>query len=213
MKSGIWMTVFLCVACRPEPGDPDYPEPDDISFGDEDDGLLDGPDPYEEGDERLSLGAFYEGGYSEIVAIDDVTNHYYIYSSTYTQDSDLQDRVEGRVSDVLIMGSAGWFGGGIHWDGGGDLSDWTTLFVSMRSNDEGLENTEIRMTGGVEGGVSLADYGFAADGEWHELEIPLADIEDAGVDLSTITVALMFIGEGVVEGDELKVDNLYLTKD
>ena len=212
MLTPLW-TLALLAACRPDPGAPDYPTPDPVDFGGDEDGLLEGPDPYVDGEARLSLGLHYESGYSEIVPIDDITTHYYVYSSTYTEDTDSQDRIEGRVSTVLTMGSAGWFGGGVHWDGGRDLSDWTTMVLSLRSSDAALEGAELRMLGGLEGGVTLADYGFAADGAWHQVVIPLVDLDDAGVDLSAVTVAFMLIGEGVGDGDELKVDDLYLTQD
>ena len=204
--------LMLLIACRPDPGDPSYPDPDAISYGEED-GLLEGPDPYEDGDARLSFGLFYESGYSDLIQIDDVSNHYNVYDGTYSEEVDLQDRIEGRSSTVLVMGTAGWFGGGIHWDGGGDLSDWSTLFVSFRSSAAGLDDFDIRMNGGAEGGVLASDYGFSANGEWHNLAIPLTDFEGAGVDLATLTVPFILIGEGVSEGDELKIDNLYITKD
>jgi hypothetical protein len=212
MITALW-TIALLTACRPDPGSPTYPTPDPVDLGGDGSDLLEGPDPYVEGEARLSLGVHYESGYSEVVAIDDVTTHYYVYSSTYTEDTDSQDRVEGRVSTVLTIGNAGWFGGGIHWDGGRDLSDWTTMVLSLRSSDTALEGTELRMVGGVEAGVPLSDYGFAADGTWHQVVIPLADLDDEGVDLTAITVAFMLIGEGVGDGDELKVDDLYLTQD
>lgn len=202
------------LACRPDPGDPAYPDlgsaSDDTGEGSD---LPEGPDPYEEGEARLSLGAFYESGYSEIVPIDDTTTHYYIYSDTYSQGVDTQDVVEGRESAVIEHGDVGWFGGGITWDAGGDLSDWTTLYVSLRSGDDSFGNLSIRMLGGTEVALAAADYGWATDGQWNHLAFPLADFEAGGVDLGAVTGPFIFIGEGGAPGDLLKIDNLYLTQD
>jgi hypothetical protein len=203
---------LLLLGCRPDPGTPAYPDPDPLDSG-EDEGLPGGPDPYVEGEARLSYGIFYEGGSSVEIAIDDVERHYYVYSGTYTESEDSQDVVEGRVSTVIEVGSAGWFGGGVHWDAGVDLQDWTTLWVSLRSADAGFADFDLRMVGGVEGGVSVAAYGFAADGAWHHLSVPLADFAAAGVSLGTVTVGFMLLGEGQAAGETLKIDNLYLTAD
>ena len=52
------MIALLLFACRPDPGNPQYPEMGDLpNFG--------GPDPYEEGEDRLTLGLFYEMESSE----------------------------------------------------------------------------------------------------------------------------------------------------
>ncbi len=202
------------LACRPDPGDPSYPDAgasaDDTGEGP---GLPEGPDPYEEGEARLSLGAFYESGYSDIVEINDTTTHYYIYDSTFTQGVDTQDVVEGRESAVIEHGSVGWFGGGITWDGGEDLSDWTTLYVSLRSDDDAFSSLSIRMVGGEEGALTATDYGWSPDGQWQHLAFPLADFEAEDVDLTAVTGPFVMIGEGGSEGDELKIDNLYLTQD
>ena len=64
--------ALLC-ACRENPGLPVYPGMgSDTGVS----ALPQGPDPYEAGEKRLSLSIFYEGEYSDIVEIDNVTAHF-----------------------------------------------------------------------------------------------------------------------------------------
>lgn len=199
------LPLLTLVACHPEPGDPDYPEPGPLG-SDTDEELLGGPDPYEAGDDRLSLGIFYETGYSELIPLD----HYYVYDNTFgTAKSD--ERIEGYESDVIIRSSnQAWWGGGVHWDTPQDLSDWTTLYVSLYSED-GFANVDIKMVAGPEVAVVASTYGYTNDGEWHHLEIPLSAF--SGANLTNVTVPLILGGVGPTDGDELLVDNFYFTQD
>lgn len=215
MRARTLLLGLASVACRPEPGPPTYPSDDALSVDDTGGpSLPEGPDPYEEGEERLSLGLYYESGHSELIEINDVDAHYYIYETTYTEGVDLQDVVEGRESAVISHGALPWFGGGVTWDVARDLSSWTTLYVSLRSGDAGMETLNLHFTGGgTEAVVAMADYGWVPDGQWHHLAVPLADLADQGADLSQTTAPYVLIGEGGAEGETLKVDNLYFTKD
>lgn len=203
------LTSLALLGCREDPGDPDYPDYE--TTGEQDDGLPQGPDPYEEGEDRLSLGAFYEGDYSDLAEVDDLNVFYYIYDNTYTQSVDEQDVIEGRESAVIEIGSVGWWGGGIHPATTANLSDWTTLFVSFKSADADVA-VNLHFQGGGEFIVSAADYGFVPDDTWHNLAIPLSDLTDQGWVSSAAESYFMMIGEGT-SGSELKVDNLYYTAD
>lgn len=208
------LPILLLLACRPDPGDPSYPDPSWVDTGDtgEDDNFYEGPDPYQEGVPRLSFGAFYEGEASDYLIVDDVTRHYYIYSSTYTQTVDLIDRVEGYESAVIVHGGTAWWGGGINWDSSDDLSGWTTMHVSMRSSSATFASIELHLTGGeVEAVVFAEDHGWAADGEWHHLAVPLADFVSGGADLGSVTAPFVVVGGAGESGDELRVDNLYFS--
>jgi hypothetical protein len=204
--------LFALVACRLDPGDPSYPTPvpntQDTGGGDPD--FLPGSEPWE-GQDRLSLTLFYEGGFTDQVLIDELTVHYYVYEGTFTQEVDLIDRVEGLQSDVIVQTTLPWWGGGIHSDVALDLSAWTTLHVSLKSDV--VADFDLGMTGGVEGRASVADYGYAPDGAWHDLIIPLSDLTAQGVDLSAVTVALLLVAEGGAQGDRVHIDDLYLSKD
>jgi len=200
-----WATT----ACRPDPGKPDYPDPDPLTPGATNDDFLDGVDPWEPGEARLSFGLFYEGGASETLVVDDVTRHYYIWDSTYQQAPTL-DRIEGMQADELILEGVGWWGGGIAWDVPEDLSAWTTLHLALKSSDSALSTFDVVIGSGMtEAAVSVADHGFVADGSWHGLSIPLTDF--AGVDFSAVTAPFSLVGAGGQDGDAVLIDDLYLT--
>ncbi|MFT5680963.1 MAG: hypothetical protein ACI8RZ_001869 [Myxococcota bacterium] len=204
--------IFLALACRPDPGSPSYPDPSAVldSGSDSDDpDNYPGPDPYTAGESRLSLGAFYEGGYSELMPVDDVSIFFYVYSSTFSQATESTERIEGYVSDRITVGGVGWWGGGIQSNAAIDLSAWDTLHFSAMSED--VVDFDIRMQSGTEGTVDASSYGFTNDGEWHAMEIPLSDL--AGVTLSKVTGQFIFIGEGDPEGSVIFFDNLYYTAD
>ena len=203
---------WCCIAsaCRVDPGAPLYPEYP--PWVDVNDPFLPGPFPYVPGEDRLSIGAFYEGEASEAVPIDDVTVHYYIFESTYNQQVS-EDRVEGLQSDVLVVsGAQPWWGGGIIWDTSRDLSAWTTMHVSFLATDVLFEDMAIAVVGGgVEGRVAPSDYGFLADGAWHSLVIPLTAFP--GVQLGTVTTPASFVADFGTEDSELAIDDLYFTKE
>jgi len=198
---------LVLTACLPDVGDPNYPERP--IFVDPDDDFLDGATPWT-GQPRLSIGAYYEGGATETVLVDNATTHLYVYDSTFDSEP-TDERVEGTVADKLVASGVGWIGGGVHWDVPRDLTEWTHLNLSLFSEDAGLGNFTIGMNGGgVENSVSVSDYGFATDGEWHSLSIPL---EDIGVDLSSVSVALIMLADLVEDGEELIIDDVYFSQE
>lgn len=198
--------IFLLLACRPDPGTPTYPDPEPWVITDDADFYA---DPLEDGEERLGIGVFYEGEATETRVIDDTDTHFYIYSGTFT-DTKTDDRWEGYVADDLVNAGVGWWGGGVHWDTPYDLSGWDTLHVVARSATRADWN--LGLTGGTEVRIPVADYGFVADDAWYELEIPLADFEDGGADLTAVTVALLLVGESGSAGDTVTIDGVYFNR-
>ncbi len=197
--------ITLLLACRPELGAPSYPSPESW-LDDTGSSALPGPDPYVEGEPRLSLGIFYESDASEV----DPTDHFYIFENTFSVSSS-EERVEGLSSDVWTHTGGAWWGGGIYWDEARDLSAWSTLNLDLLAPAEGgIAGADLGMVGGGEARVDASDVGFSADGEWHHLVIPLADLAAGGADLTQVTVPLVVVGEGGAEGDVLYIDNLYL---
>ena len=201
-------TLVALAACRPELGPPQYPSFD--PFEDED--ALLGPFPDVEGTERLSIGEFYESGYSEIIEIDGAQANYFIYSDTYTQ-APSEDRIEGLVSSAItVSGAQPWWGGGIIWDPTIDLSGWTTLHVSLLAEDGLFDGTNVAIgSSTLEARVAAADYGFEADGQWHNLVIPVSDF--TGVDMSDIRVAFSLIADLGTPDATILVDDVYYTKE
>jgi hypothetical protein len=219
-------SAFLLMGCRPDPGVPEYLNAEDFSKqGAAPAEPLDGPDPFVVGEARLSLGAFYEGGSSQQIPIDDISTHFYIYglesdmTPTFSIKSDKDVVQEGLVSDRVLHGGTPWWGGGIHWDSARDLSEWTTLFVSFYSSDEAFAKVEIQVQTEdgqdpekvAETAVDAADYGYANDGAWYHLAIPLADFSMAN--WKKVRAPFVMVGASGEKGAALYVDNVYLSKD
>jgi len=202
---------LLLLACRPRPdGPPVYPEPG--TFTDTLDPNLPGPYPYVDGEARLSVGVFYEGQASESIAIGAGAD-YFIYDGTYTQ-SRSDDRVEGFESAQLeLTGAGGFFGGGVTWVPGRDLSAWTTMHISLKSSDAVTGDVELRMIGGGNDGIVRArTRGFSPDGAWHSLVIPLSDFTTQGVDLTNVTEPIQLISPATEPQAVLLVDDLFFTQ-
>lgn len=207
---------FAAGACVPDPGPAPYV--DGFFPGrdtGEDDLPLPGPDPYVAGEDRLFIGLFYEGEFSEAVLLNNVNTHWYIYADEWTSVETISmyaddDRVEGSVSDIMMHAGNAWWGGGIHWDTPRSLAKWNELHISLKSADSSFETFNLTISGGGEIALPVTDYGYTNDGEWHNLVIPLSDYVDAGLDLSAVDKPLMFQGGAGESGHILKVDNVYL---
>jgi hypothetical protein len=213
------VTLALVAGCRADPGAPDYSSHADLRRPTIDAGVdLRGPKPFVEGEERLALGLFYEGGASERVLIDGVGVHYYIFTLegsgrlTYTQETS-SDRVEGALSDRLVLEGTPWWGGGLIYDTPRDLSRWRVLAVSLRSSSPSLAALALRFQSGTparEVSLDAREHGWAADGEWHSLRIPIAALEALGFDSRAVRAPFILGGTGGDSGESLLVDDLYL---
>lgn len=206
-RSIVTLALVAAAACRPMPeGAPKYPVYEEYRSADD----LEGPFPYVEGEPRLSFGVFYEGGFSEEIPIDDTVTHYYIYETTYTQ-APSSDRIEGTMSDALTV-RLNWLGGGIVWDAPRDLSAWTTLHASFKSDDALFEDlgVQIESPAGLTRRI-ISDYGFVADGEWHSIAIPLEDF--AGVNFSQVDIPISFLADTASTGSVVLVDDVYYTQE
>lgn len=207
--------VLALSGCRPDPGVPDYSSHVGL-FGDGgSQEVKPGPFPYVEGTRRLAFGAFYEGGASDRLPLD----NYFIFSDSYsTQPSD--ERVEGLQSDQLVFKGTGFWGGGLFWDQPTDLSGWSTLHVSLNSADRGLAVIAVRVlyfgpppgNAEVTLGVKANDYGYTNDGQWHHLAIPLSAF--TGLDVSRMrspfTIGNDPGGGTAGVGEVLLIDNVYV---
>lgn len=219
-------------ACRKELGPADYSSHEGLALdGGPRPEPLPGTDPYLPGEHRLSLGLFYEGEVSQRYPLDperlclrvphaEPLRCYFIFTTEdtgelqYEQDT-VADRVEGTLSDRFTLTGTPFWGGGILWDQPTDLAAWSTLAVALKSSDPAFARVTITLQS--DGGearsasVEATDYGYANDGEWHALRIPLADF--AGADLSAVTAPLLLGGPGNTAGARLLVDEVYLTRD
>lgn len=202
-------------ACRPDAGASDYASQEPFeaegSGGGGPSNELEGPDPWVAGEDRLSIGAFYEGGSSDLVPIDEETTHLYVYESTLRL-LPTTTRVEGLEATAIEHAGGAWWGFGVHWDIPRDMTAWTTLHVSLRTDVAGFDAVEFGMND-ADGTytVQASDYGWATDDTWHHLAIPLTDLDDAGLSRDRVTAALVVLGGPGANGDQLLFDNVYFT--
>jgi len=198
------------LGCGSELPDPDYPDFTDALAGiEETSTFVEPPNPFIPGSNRLSIGIFYDGPYSDIILLDDTTTHFYIYEGTFDIKNEYQLVREGLRADAIIGVGTPWLGGGVSWDEAKDLSDWSTMHVSLRSDSAQFNDIKLEIEAGRVLRVELSEYGFVADGEWHELTIPLESLRDRGADLSAVTRPFVLIGGNISVGTRLIVDNLY----
>ena len=93
---------FLLTGCDRALGPPDTDavayQPLGTVEGDPVDEFKDGPDPFEEGEQRLSLGIFYEGGYSDAYEID---NENAFFTFTAPPSIECFECTEGTYSEEI----------------------------------------------------------------------------------------------------------------
>jgi len=196
--------------CRAELGPDDYASQEQFTL---DAALPPIDSSLREGERRFSIGIFYEGPAEQVVEVDQISAHFYIYEDTFSASAETDDKIDGAQSDRLTHRGGPWWGGGVHWDDPRDLSEWATLNVSLKSDDASMGALDLAMNFGESGQaqVDLAEYGFAADGAWHDLTIPLSDYADAGVDLSQVTAPLVFVGGAGEQGESVLIDGVFLS--
>lgn len=215
------IALLSTTGCRPDPGADDYDSQEVFHFDAGDprpENYVEGPDPWVEGEPRLSIGLFYEGGASETVVVDDVTVHFYVYEGTFGLTPEGRGQREGLSVDRLVHAGTPWWGGGVHWDTPRDLSLYTTLHVSLRSSDAAFREVKLGMTSGAEGSAARAeaqvlasDFGWTNDGAWHDLAVPLTAFVDAGLDPTEVTVALVLGGGSGTSADSMLIDAVYFS--
>lgn len=199
-------------ACRPDPGIPDYSAFDGITDGGEQEvEPLPGPFPYVPGEPRLFLGIHYEGGRSDAFLIDEETRRYLVFENSYDLRA-TDDRIEGTFADLLRYRDAPFWGGGLSWDTPTDLSEWTTMHISLKSEDPTFAEVvlEVQSSNG-NGRVNATAYGYTNDGAWHSLVVPLSDF--SGADFTMVTSPLVMSGQAGTDGDELIIDDFYYTQE
>jgi hypothetical protein len=211
------LSLALLVACTGDdlPADPpDYGTDDSGTSGIQQ--YLAGPDPYEEGELRAGVGDVYEGPSSATFVIDDVDVFFYVYEDTFAAIQHFEDPIEGLYAWEWVSKGRGWWGGGIHHTTGVmELTPYATLHIGLKSSSAEMSDVVLGMItqdASSDATLVLADYGWLPDGEWHALEIPLADFVDAGADLDVITSPFFLIGENsITEGESILIDDLYVT--
>lgn len=173
---------------------------------------LEEPDPFVDGERRLVISnIFNETGFSQFIAIDGTRTNYFIFTEgaalTYEQQS-TDDRVEGTSAERLTLAGTSFWGGGFVLEPGVDLTPYDVVVVHLKSSDIAAVNITIGDST-TEVPVAASDFGYAADGEYHEIRIPLSEYSDAGVDLSTARLPFAVGAPGGELGQTILVDYLY----
>jgi hypothetical protein len=200
----------LLTACRPDPGPSHYDQQEPFP---KDGGMaasLPGPYPYQPGTRRLSIGAFYESGYSDVIAIDNMSVNLYVYENTLTLLPEA-DHIEGTMANRITHAGMTWWGFGVHWMVPRDMSTWTHLHVSLKSSDATFATVDVGMNNANPVFLHAPDYGYAADGEWHSLSIPVADFVKAGLDVTQVAAPFVLTGGAGMGGETLKLDDVYFS--
>lgn len=219
------MLALSLVASCSDPGTPDYSSQEGVREP-VDPFVPYPPDPFQEGDQRLYVGYFYEGDSSHEILINTDTTDYFVFAIDVERpiatrsfaEGTSSDRLEGIHSYEITLNGSPFWGGGIIWDDPIDLSGWTTMFVGFKSSDPSFERFALTLLSGdgdAEVGAELnpGDYGYVNDGEWHFLQIPLQDAIDRGWDPFSVRSPFIVGEGGGNEGETLLIDNLYFTKD
>ena len=165
-------------------------------------------------EERLSLGVFYDGPFSESLAVDDETRHLYIYEETVGITTSLES-FEGALSNTVSYNGLGWWGLGIHWDEADDLSSWAALNLAVRVSAENeFQNMKVRIADAAENDFTfrLKEYGLANHTGWQPLSLPLAEATAAGVDLATVVLPMELFGGGNSSGASFDIDGVFFGK-
>jgi hypothetical protein len=204
-------TLLLALGCRPDPGPSHYDRQEPFARdGGAMSNLLPGPDPYQMGKMRLSVGAFYETGYSDIIPVDNASSNLYVYSDTVTLMPDL-DHIEGASSTRVTHAGMAWWGFGVHWMMGRQMGGWTKMHVSLKSSDATFAMVQIGMNNANPIFVDATKYGYASDGAWHNLVIPVADFVAGGLDVGKVQAPFVLSGGAGKGGEQLKVDDLFFS--
>jgi hypothetical protein len=214
MRVALLVAASAMVAgCRPDPGASRYDQQEPFPQADGgSDESLPGPMPYVPGARRLSIGAFYESGASDVIAVDNMASNLYVYSDTVTLLPD-PDHIEGKTATRATHAGLTWWGFGVHWMMPRDLGSWTHLHVSLKSADAAFAAVDVGMNNANPVFLHATDYGFANDGQWHSLALPVADFVAAGLDVTMVAAPFVLSGGAGTGGEKLLVDDVYFTAD
>lgn len=205
--------VFACN--EPTPGPEPGPGPDVPGPGPEPVELpacLKGSDYYPIVMDAVTFGHI-ENKVTADLRVDDFNTHLWIWENTYVAGTSTGPNYFGEVEGwvALQVGSVGWSGAGFCcYDPAKltKLADITAnpadyvLHLAMKSQDAATHEFVFYSDGGAEAKLAVdvdGVYGFARDGEWHAIEVPMTYFTNNGL---LWTSAL---GAGSVPGNNVDV--------
>ncbi|MCV9387256.1 carbohydrate-binding protein [Reichenbachiella ulvae] len=120
----------------------------------------------------------------------------------------------GQAALSYTHNNKGWFGFAFTADELLDLSAFETGYLHIAMKSSATETLEMRINVGLQEDLVLFEagsdpYGFARDGQWHELEIPLSDFEN--VNFSNVLQLLSISGAGNIS--DLAIADVYYKYD
>lgn len=159
----------------------------------------------------------YESIKNKVVAdirVDDYNTHLWVWNNTYVAGTAIGPNYFGEVEGwiALQVGTVGWSGAGFCCYDAARLSlmaDITAnpadyvLHLAMKSQDAATHEIVLYSDGGAEAKIAIdvnGAYGYARDGEWHAIEIPMTAFTNQGL-LWTAN-----LGAGAVPGDNVTVE-------
>ncbi len=129
-----------------------------------------------------------------------------------------EDVYKGKECMMVTVGAGTWFGFGFHKINPGsykmlDFTNGHLKFAIKSSPNAGDVKVLIKHSYQTESWLNLDDYGFKADGKWHEISIPFADFIPA-INFKDVNIFFgMAQGKKFVPLSKYWIDEIYWTKD
>lgn len=120
------------------------------------------------------------------------------------------DTYNGQDAISYVHNNKGWFGFAFTANQLYDLSAYENGFLNIAMKSSSSETLEMRINVGLAGGQITFEpgsdpYGFARDGQWHELQIPISDFE--GLNADGVLHLLSISGGGNIS--DIAVSDIY----
>jgi beta-glucanase (GH16 family) len=161
-------------------------------------------------------GVFTENpAITEKFVIDDMVNSMQVWENTLQP---LENAPSYEGSDVMAFyapPAKTWYGLGINTASSIDLTHFQTgyLHFSIRTTIDQNFWVGVGGTDDTEGRVNFTNgsdpYGFARDGQWHTISVPVSDLTAQGLNLSSVGNIFMFGGDGATT--DFLVDDVYFS--
>jgi beta-glucanase (GH16 family) len=150
---------------------------------------------------------------TEKLVLDDISNSLQIWENTLLPLENAPSYDGTGVMAFYAPPSGTWYGFGLNSTAGIDLSHYSGGYLnfSMRTSSNLDFWVGVMDKNGAEANINFVNgsdpYGFARDGQWHVVSIPVSEIISQGVDLSVVDNVFMLGGEGAVTN--ILVDDVY----
>ncbi|WP_010663885.1 putative glycoside hydrolase [Marinilabilia salmonicolor] len=139
---------------------------------------------------------------SKQLLIDDVDGHIFIWENTLNTTTTNPYDGEEFLS-FSSTGSAGWWGFGIHDDNAHDLTHFANGYLSFSVKTASQQDFKLEIKG-AGGTAALYHFiagqdpeGFARDGEWHRVSVPVSELTAQGLDLSAVGIPFAASGGAI----------------